>query len=308
MSRIFTYITCVCLFVLMSCEKPTDFEFPTPAQRLVVQSNFSPNRLVEVFVSQSEELSTPDTAYVAIGNATVEIYEATTLLEQLVFVAEPFPEGLFYRSVEFRPEVGIEYTIRVVAPGFGEVTAMNKIPMPVALTTVEIGNLASENLDSDTQAYTYDVYVEFTDTPDEENFYHLVFLQQKIITDGDMDPQDNLIEEPFIVQTVTNNNSFKPYYRGGLLISDEGSDGALNSYDMKFRSFIQKDTENLGKLIVELRTVSEAYFNYHTSLNNENRSLGPPNDEPVIIFNNIDEGYGIFAGYSTSADSISIIQ
>mgnify|MGYP000551349023 CR=1 FL=1 len=42
----------------MSCEKPTDIEFPTAEQRLVVQSNFSPHQPVEVFVSQSESLST----------------------------------------------------------------------------------------------------------------------------------------------------------------------------------------------------------------------------------------------------------
>lgn len=300
MFRLFIYISCCLLW--MSCEKPTNLELNNSEQRLVVQSNFSPNQPVEVFVSRSESLSISDDDFVAIGNAIVEIYQETTLLEKLEFISAPLPDGLFYRSTEFRPRVGIEYMIRVNAPGFKEVRAVNKIPSPVSLTKLEVGQIVEEVLDVEGRSYTFSINIEFLDPPNEENFYHLVFLQQKIITVGE------LVEEPLIVEINSNTNSFKPYYRGGILISDEGHDGQINKHEVKFRGFLQNENESIGKLFVELRTVSKDYFSYHSSLNNKNDSSGVPLDEPVVTFNNIDQGYGIFAGYSTSADSLAVVQ
>ena len=60
----------------------------------------------------------------------------------------------------------------------------------------------------------------------------------------------------------------------------------------------------MGKLFLELRSVTEEYYRYFAGLSRQKQSSDSPFSEPVIIYDNIDGGLGIFAGYNSSVDSL----
>ena len=69
---------------------------------------------------------------------------------------------------------------------------------------------------------------------------------------------------------------------------------------------ILPEFEALGQIFAELRTVSEEYYLYYSTFSRQqNQSDGPFND-PIVIFNNVENGHGYFAGYNFTQDSVSL--
>lgn len=297
-------------FLLISCEKPVEFSIPNPDPKLVILSNFTHNQPLEVTVTRSEPLLASDTSYVAISNAEVKVYEGEELLETLEFIPRPSPEGLFFRAKHFRPEIGTVYTLKVKAPGLPMVTAQNSIPEPVSITQYEINNVeASTTFQGGAINYEYTLDLAFKDPIALGNYYHLLLKQNKFAAAiGDGTPSATYSEEPILVEVLNASNELVSYHRGGYLISDMNRNGKTFRYRLRLATSTKDINEELGQLHVELRTASSDYHLFHTSISNQRQSSGEPVDQPVIIYNNIQEGYGIFAGYSNVQDSILIVQ
>jgi len=54
----------------------------------------------------------------------------------------------------------------------------------------------------------------------------------------------------------------------------------------------------LDKLTIQLFTTDYHYYQYHTTI--ENYESGNPFAEPSRIYSNVENGYGVFAGYQKS--------
>jgi hypothetical protein len=59
-------------------------------------------------------------------------------------------------------------------------------------------------------------------------------------------------------------------------------------------------------MFAELRTVSEEYYLYYNSLSRQRTGNNGPFADPVMIYGNVENGQGIFAGYNASVDSVAI--
>ncbi|HJW28791.1 MAG TPA: DUF4249 family protein, partial [Saprospiraceae bacterium] len=67
-----------------------------------------------------------------------------------------------------------------------------------------------------------------------------------------------------------------------------------------------QDNFGLNRVYVELRTITEAYYKYQSSLARQVIVRQDPFAEPVFIYNNIDGGYGNFSGFSSSISSFDV--
>jgi hypothetical protein len=65
---------------------------------------------------------------------------------------------------------------------------------------------------------------------------------------------------------------------------------------------------DLKRVYVELRTITEEYYKYHSSLARQIIVRDDPFAEPVTIFNNIEGGYGNFSGFSPNISSSDLPQ
>lgn len=298
----------VIFFMAATCERPLDLDIDEPEPRLVVVSNFTNDKALEVVVSKTKSiLSSSETEYVL--NAKVELYQGENFIETLDLVPPLGKLNPYYTTRVFRPEVNVVYNIIVEAPGFDLVMAQSKIPGNIAIESFDISNLVSFPINDGNVAYRYDVMLSFEDPPAEANYYHLKFFQQ-IINYFNVEG-DTILGEPYLQQIAFNSNSDNnfliAYFDGGVLFEDGRFDGQMITYTFPLQVQVNPGTEILGQIFVELRTVSEEYYLYHNSLSRQQSDPNRPFHEPVIIFNNIKNGSGIFAGYSTSLDSIPII-
>lgn len=308
MTRLF--IICLLSILLFSCEETVDFPIPQTEQKLVILSDFSAGKPLKVTVTRSESLLSSDTNFVAISNAEVNLYQDNNLLETLTFVQQAPPEGLFFQTNNFQAALGTTYELRVRAPGMPMVKATSSLPKPVALKNVNLRNIDKvTTFQGDRATYNYTLDLVIQDPLPIGNRYHLFIRQQKLaMAEGDGRPTEASNEQPIITAINRATTDVESYHRGGFLFDDRDHNGQELHYTFQIQTTTSSANEKLGKLFVELRTVSEDYYLFNQSISNAFQSSGEPVDQPVIIYTNVENGYGIFAGYSMVKDSLIIVQ
>lgn len=296
----------ITIITLAACERPVDIHIePLPA-RITVVSNFTPGQPIAVTVSKSRPiLSNDDPDY--IENATVRLYQGDNLLE--TFSLQPGDSGQTprYVSQAFRPAAQTTYRLEVEAPGLPSVKSSSQIPAAAPIRSLRVSDVQVSG-NSNQRIFSYLVTIIFADPVGVPNFYHLDFYQQ--IWNYEIEAGDTLIRESR-QQSVTfssenDNNSLIAYFNGGVLFDDSGFDGAVVAYSFTLQTSIDPAKEIIGNMLAELRTTSREYYLFHNSLSRQQTSPGGPFSEPVIIYNNIKNGRGIFAGYHPVLDSVAI--
>lgn len=298
------------LFGAATCERPIDLEIPVIEPKLVVISNFTSDEALLVNVSKTQSiLDSNDVVY--IRDAIVELYQGEDLLEELSLVNGTRKIPPYYTTLGLEPEPGVVYTIKVEAPGFNPVMAESSIPEKIDILDLEISDVRIIPGNNDDELLcSYTVQLIFEDPADEANFYQLNFFQELISfinIEGDTIPTGrNLQQISFSPQN--NNNNFIAYFNGGVLFDDASFDGQQISYSFRLEILINQETELLGQMFAELRSASEEYYLFHNSLSRQQGNNNDPFSEPVLVYNNIFNGKGIFAGYNQAVDSILVIQ
>lgn len=301
-------IVAVLTLTASTCERPADVEISGPDPMLVVVSNFSDQRVLQVQISKTiSAFAGGGIEYVE--DANVELFEENEYIETLNLVA-PQNQSPYYTTYELKPKVGVRYTIRVDVPGFRTVNAQSSIPPQIGIEQLQVSDVYQRDLDENNRQFQYKITLSFSDPGRAKNFYHLKFFQQikeyeqieeKIII-------TNVHQKEITFSPLNDNNNQLAYFSGGVLFEDGILDGHTITYTFPLQISIRTDRELLGKVVAELRAVSEEYYLYHTSLSRQRENPGVPFTEPVIIYDNIENGQGIFAGYSASQDSLAIIQ
>ena len=296
------------LFGLFACERPLDIEIPDSGSQLVIISNFTTDQSLRVQVSRSQPAVQPTKA-VFILNAGVQLYEGPVFLERLDLVRGEDGRVPVYSTKNFQARVGTEYTIRVEVPGFSPVYATSSIPRQISLSDFKIFDLRHSNSsDTEEDEYHYTVSVSLEDPAEEKNYYHLNFFQQKLqykALEGDtLITGSEMVAVEF--SSSLNNNHLVANVTGGVLFDDKPFNGETVTYTFPFSVKVRTREELIGKLFAELRNVSEEYYHYNQSLSRQQANPDFPFSEPVHLFDNVENGLGIFAGYNASLDSVSV--
>lgn len=293
-----------------TCERSLDIDLPIPDPKLVVVSNFTNNQELRVRVSKSRSLldESPEDY---IGDAVVELYQGDQLLEMLTLIVPQEPRVSPYYATKLTSlQTGVVYLIKVSAPGFDTVMAQSAIPQSISIQEFSLSDLqVTQGANPNSTRYSYRIALGFQDPPKIENYYHLNFYQQ--IQDYLDIGGDTLILrdylQPVVFNSFNDNNYLLAYFGGGVLIEDGPYDGRTLNYSFPMAIDIYPANQKLGKIFVELRSVSKEYYYFHNSLSRQQNNNGNGNNEPIFIYNNIENGQGIFAGYSQSLDSLLII-
>lgn len=305
---IFYFFAGISVFLLLvSCESAVDLNLDDAKPQLVVISNFTPGQPVVVQVSKTRSpLSTEDSVY--LENATVELYQDSKLLEVLEGVAGSARNPPYYTTRQTTPVVGLNYTIRAQVPDFESVTATSSVPIPTSIRSLRLSDLNIFPGTDGRKNYHYQVAIIFEDPAAGKNFYHLNFYQQileyRLVGEDTITTNESLQKIRFTSEL--DDNSLIAYFQGGVLFDDKNFNGNSISYSFPLKININPQKEMVGKMFAELRTVSQEYFLFHNSLSRQQTSSDGPFNEPVMIYNNVENGQGIFAGYNASVDSVAI--
>jgi len=273
----------VLISVFAGCEKYIEFDAEVKTPKIVVNGLFRPDSVWQLHVSNS--LSVIDDGQLKpIENATVSISDANgNLVEQLVH-----DEFGYYRGTTF-PVVGESYTVNASAPNYTSVSSSDKLPAAVAITSIDtVRNVDLDGFES------MKITVGFTD-PIGENHYSLRI--REVNADGQGQVYYNYIycysSDPTFENIGTDEGSTFGLFR------DVVFDGQSHSVSFQIDSYYF-DQGGLTGMEVVLQSATEAGYNYRLSFERYQNSDGNPFAQPVQVFSNVENGFGLFSGYSES--------
>lgn len=281
------------LLLYSACETVVEIDIPKDEPRLVLNSFFNPDSTFSISLFQSMYIL--DTGeFKAVENATVSIFDTEgTKLTELIDTGSGNYTSLL------KPEAGKEYRIEALKAGFDTVEASDLIPVDSAqVSSIELNSTEPEFEGGSAE---YDISFVIKDYAGDD-FYEVQILEHSI----------------FKFDSVTYENTYPSFLESDDRVFDEftSSGVALIFRDVLFNEGESKITvstylnleDNCDEFVeciereffLIIRKVSESYFNYNRTLRLQQDLEGNPFAEPVSVFNNITNGFGIFAGYRDS--------
>ena len=305
----FFYVLLLLLYCLVACEEPVELSTEAIAPKMVVNGTFTPSQPFQISLTKNKDLLTNQPTEF-ITNARVSILnEQGVLLKDLVYTDNALLS--YYSSPSFKPTNGATYQIEIQAPSFPTISAQDYIPMPVALNALEIDTLLVNTSEAN-PVYAVALTTTFSDPIGADNYYHLQLFYKSIEGKTNSSGFVQNTEEGLMPLTTLEIQKDNPsllmdFNKNGVLFDDASFNGAKTQLKF-YASLDKKEAGAYPKIIGELRTVSKNYYQYYTSITHQLANQDRPFVEPINVFTNIENGLGIFAGFSSHRDSIMVVQ
>jgi hypothetical protein len=277
-SKLFLFLFSI---IMTACVKKASISFPASKPQLVVTCFISPQDSVigaVVRLSQPKSGINGSAAPAAAG----EIRDAKVIISNGTRSRElSFDEATLFYSIsanEFPIKEGEEYFLSVSTPDGKSVSAKTKVPV----TGLEIQSCSSSIIKENETKIEANVEMTIKDVPNETTylsiFYHNVFTPENI-------------EEPFTVF--------------GYFDSDE----KINKTTFQHfgnTSFYHQDSLTSALLDISVLNCSKEFYYYNKSVQESGIGSLNPFSDPVMVYTNIDNGYGCFGAYNAIHRSIQL--
>ena len=283
-----------------SCEKEVSLKIPPMTPKLTIVAY---NVLGDYISAQvGSTVSMVDYRHVKaiyIEKANVKLYTNGIFTQNMMWDSS---SQEYYSDIV--AETGKQYNIKVVNSGFSEVEATANTSSQVKIDSFEQIRKARK---SDNGAWQDELIVTFTDPPGLGDYYIIkVQPDEDTINYGQFnsnfclyssDPSiETVSDDPVGFNTCLDNN--------GVFIRDALFNGG------KKQVKIYWSNEPTGTFIdsihyhIELLHVSEAFFRYYKSYMVAKNVSGDPFSEPINVYSDVKNGYGIFAVVSSDRKTI----
>lgn len=289
---------------IMGCETIIDVDLPEHEPTLVLNSYFGTDTTFIVSLHESKSILDASYDFKVVHDATIQLYAENQLIGTFTESETESNNGFEFGNyvLYHYPEAGINYSIIASKSGFRTVEAQDAIPLEKINPSIE------EFKDvSDGEYYgdrKYQLTYSLNDPPGED-FYE-VFLyaempEYEYYHDADtsyfylIGYRKNRI---YYEEVGAELNEFEDNSVDPTLFSDKLFDGRKYTHTIEATIFVNAINEDEKiKLYLEVKHVSKAYFRYKKSFGLQLDSEGNPFAEPAPVYNNIEGGLGIFAGY-----------
>lgn len=277
------------LFALSACEQIIEPDLPEHTPRLVLQAFFTPDSTWVAFVGRSAGiLETLSERERSVADATVELLAGDQIIGELKFLQWE----RVYTWEKGALQAGEFYSLRASAPGFATVQATDAIPRPVPTAIVSYLTNTSSRSEYRIKG-DFSIKLEIQDPPDETNYYQIrsFFFFDSERYEGSFTTQDPSI--------IADNGADDPFIEGFFgsapFFKDTLFDGQIHEIEL---SSNYNAPEHI-RFYVQVLYVSAAYYEYLKSARLHESTQDNPFAELVSVYGNVENGYGIFAGYSS---------
>jgi hypothetical protein len=291
--------------ILFSCGEmwePLEIDLPLEKQKLVVNSYFAADSSLYIRVWNSTRPFSEDTAYL-VRDARVILTE-----EGLGFQLS-FDEYYSAYRMSRKAVPGRAYSLEVSAPGYETIFSSAIVPQAVPISDVK----SFATPDAISQAGSKRTFeITFSDPPGEENFYAIsieYFDRLEFPDRPAVDVWSSLYPES--VDPAFEGDRFIEYFHYydnertevNLLFDDIPFEGRDHTFRVKITEWWGENEQGSAprKYRILLKTLSKAYYQYRITYNLQVVATEDPFANPTQVFNNIENGYGIFAAYNQSA-------
>ena len=290
------------VFTCFCCEEVIDSPFEIVESKLVLASTFAPNEAVTVRLSATQPV-TGELRTGEVANAKVVLFDGPNLIEQLAYIPGAGDATGVYRTLDFHPQVNHRYTLHASADGFTPALATSKIPTSITISSLEVTGITQRSM-LNSRLYDYTLRVDYADPEETLNYYDLRISQEvipfRVSADGDTTFYASILKS---VQPPT--NIIRTSSVGGqasVLLRDKANADGIT---VQLQSVIDPSQEILGSIVAELRTVSEEYFLFQASLQDEGTVSSGILEPRVNFYTNVTAGVtGVFAGYSSNVRTL----
>ena len=296
-------LTIVTIFaILSSCERETRITIPPQTPKLVVESTQGQNSLPEARISRTRGVTDPlpqggqSDPYI-VKNATALLYENDVLKDSLKYnIASER-----HKATVARIQPGKTYKLIISAPNFPTAEAISFTPLLVPINN--IGFTRNARVDAGGRSQD-EVRISFNDNGSTEDYY-LVHIMDAYgsylycVNSNDRDVEKLVYEDPFYPDECLRADR--------LLLSDMNFNGSLKTL-IFYADAGMLDPQNTPsgrrRATVELLHINKDYFKYIKSINSYENAADNPFAEPVNLYTNLKDGYGLFTTYAMAVDSI----
>ncbi len=278
-----TIITIFILLVIISCERDIELPYNYPPT-LCFNCILNPDSIITASLTYVRNIDTIDT-FISVNNAKIVLTEDGVELEQLT------SEGKGKYKLNYKPKPQKRYIVTITHPDFLPLTAETVVPAaPIVTHSVD----TVEPIQNGYEPYIVaNINFAIADKIGLDRYWYYV-IRNDIFGSVLQSVQHN-INAPFFDdfnRYVDADNSFS--YSYCIKIIDNGYDGQIlrfTNYGVG-KKLLNKDSYNLYHFL----SVDKHYDKYikSTIKNQMNKEEDLSFLEPVQIYTNIENGYGIF--------------
>lgn len=269
--------------LMISCELVVDVDVPIKGKQVTANAFVNPDSAWSVHLNLNRHVL-DERPFEYVNNAEVTVLDGDITIATLTNTGNGH-----FRSGENKPEPGKSYSLSVRTPGHTDLYATTSIPLPSPITNVE----AYETADNQNTM----VKVKIKDDGSKTNFYE---LQIDVGNEYYNFSNKQLEVTRYPIQVSSEDPAIQSdddSYHDRILFKDVLFNG--REVELTFRTSGGGLSWH-GMIIVTLKTLSEDGYNYLRTVSLQDMTSGDPFAQPVNVYNNIQNGFGIFAGYSSS--------
>ena len=276
-----------------SCVKETTFEAADLSKKIVVNG----------FAKNSQEIELTVTSdFVGLGaslesleNAQVAIFQNEVFVENLTYAQEP-TEVVGKFSASFIPASATNYRVEVSHPDFPTVETSAVMPPEVAIKEASVQSIGENS-------YNFSFKIK---NPAEANYYYLKMYFRNYELDS-ITQERNYVSYQSVVIPETAIPNGQIYLDNGYVFrinTARDTEVTITGVAELSNTLIQTDDT---ELYIHLEHLSEDAYKYYSS-HAINLNIGGLDifSEPISLFSNVENGYGIFAGINTSTVVVEV--
>ena len=274
-------------------------DLPEEESRVVAVSHFTPGGLFQVQLSFSQPVYEQGNPQMP-EKAEVTLSSGGRFLEKL-YKSE---DGKYWIGRKAVKE-NTEYALAVRVPGMPLVHAESYTPHHVALKPIQVeaSGITVVSLANGKKGMRVPVEI-FPASLPEENRYFAFDIRHEIVQSNGNGSYTTRVEHSFFLADGRTLSLLHDIPEPVVLINDKFWDDNRLALYLDVLIPFEKETEKPRRIFLEWRTLSSDFYKYHLSLARQGGGPDIPLNDPDAVFNNVENGYGNFSGYSVSVDTI----
>lgn len=297
-------------FIFIACTKEVEIKIPDQKQNLVVYSTIAPFLLprpksLHIDIKNTKYIFDSTNSYII--DANVFLYINNTFTDTIKYI-----DSVKTYPIIFFPKEGDKYSIVVQKKGYKTIDAMTYIPSRVRITDTLITPIAYFD---ETGSVFSEISITFTDPGNEVNYYELAVSKISFSYDNPKDfyelsTNDKIVTSESYYPSLIRFYVDKPKY---LLFNDTRINGLKHTLNVYYSPPQHQDDARFISdhfISIHLRNVTEEYYKFKTTmikhLYNKQEDILYGMNEPINVISNINNGYGLFAGYNFDIVSLHI--
>jgi hypothetical protein len=306
------YIAILLIALTGSCKDEIDILVPFEGPQLVIHGFLQPDNIIYIQISESRHIL-DQTPFSYVTDARVELFEDRQSKGYL-----DYERNGWYR-IDYKPTAGKTYAIEVTTEKYGKSEGETFIPPIGATADFQI----FDQLVLKDTSINLLMEININEPENEGNYYEIILFannNDKYFRNDVLIHEQSLVAPVFLEQSgISKADQFITRSSPSLIFSDLVLKGPIKIYvpywqikELKRGVFEYNNGSDIYKivkndsLLLYLNYVDENYYYYRKTLDIQTINKGNPFAEPITVFTNIKNGYGIFAGFNTSRYAVDI--